>query len=190
MLERQSAGLAQGWPAGGQGLRSRSRPHISEHPHPLARFQGPRLPPTHTLGTAASRTQPEVAQEFWLAQPHTPTSAERHEEGHVFRALPPLPCPRPARLNADPRGCCPAWVSPRKLPATALQPLQRLPLSLQPRRPAPRLPLLPKRPSQGGGLCSGPVMCHVRLIPVFPSSPLHPLDPMEVLPYPGILRTI
>ena len=102
-----------------------------------------------------------MAQEFWLAQPPTPTSAERHAEGHASLALPSLLSPRAARSNADPQGCRPAWA-----PTHKPHPPQLLHIpwggspspSIHDALPHSCL-FLPRRVSQGTGLHSGPVRC-------------------------------
>lgn len=92
MLERQNAGLAQGWPARGQGLRSRSRPHISEHPHPLACFQGPRLHPLHWGQPPPALSQRWPKNSGWLSLALRP---QQRGTQKATSSEPSRPCPAP-----------------------------------------------------------------------------------------------
>lgn len=89
--ERQNTGLAQGWPATGQELQSCSRPHISEHPHPLARFQGPRLPPLHWGQPPSALSQRWPKNSGWLSL------LLRPRQRGTRKAMPPWPS-RPCSL--------------------------------------------------------------------------------------------
>lgn len=112
---RVQAGLQAGH-AEAKAAKSCSYLCISQHPHPFAGFQRPKTLPL--TGDSSLLHSAREGQEFWwLAS--CQTSAERHAEGHVFRALWSLACLVPYARRPD-LGLLPCMGSPIPAPCRAI----------------------------------------------------------------------